>query len=166
MSNKLYKTPPPKIKSFRMVYIIFAIFSLCFVYVWGSIINTSIKFNNNLNSAIENKDYFIEEITIVKKDYDSYYSTPDTSIETTNYFFYYSSDKKMQVDRDTYVKYSVGDKISAYTADHKNYKITKEAILPQDEFKENEIKKPIGVILGILTWSLFLYIKFEKIKTS
>ena len=162
MSNKLYKPNPQKQKSLKFYYILFAILSVCFVYIWGSVINTSIQFNKQLENAIENKDYFMEEITITKKYYDSYYSTPDTSVETTNYFFYYSADKKMQVDKNTYDKYNVGDKITAFTADHKNYGITKEAILPRDEFKENELKKPIGIILGISTWCLFLYIRFTK----
>ena len=62
---------------------------------------------------------------------------------------------------DIYVQYSIGDKISAYTVDHVYYGYTKESILPKEEFRQNELMKCIGVLLGvgIVTIAIMYWIK-------
>jgi hypothetical protein len=115
---------------------------------------------------VEGKDYFIESVKITKKDYDSYYGTEDSSVETTNYFFYYDDafQKKMFVDADTYKKYNVGDYVNAYTTDYINYGFTKEALLYGTEYKNNELKKCLGVLLGaaLVLYSLWMWIDFKS----
>jgi hypothetical protein len=137
-----------------------------FLGIWLDIFLTSSYFNRELDKMIEGRDYYIETVEITKKDYDSYYSTPDSSVETTNYFFYYdkSFQKKMFVDKDTYKKYSVGDKVKAYTTDHVNYGFTKESLLSGSLYRNNELKKCIGVILGVglIFYFIWLWIDFKN----
>lgn len=163
MSNKLHKEKPQikskRISVFRIILLVFLI--IVFTCILLDIFTTTIRFDKKLDAIVEGKDYYIEEITITKKAYDSYYSTPESSVETTNYFFYYddSFQKKLFVDGDTYNEYVVGDKVSAYTMDHSNYVFKKEGLLGK-EFSNNEIKKGIGGFLGscilllcILIWA-------------
>jgi hypothetical protein len=158
MSNKLYKDKtkitPRRWKTFRIV--ILSLLVIMFLCVWIDIFLTSSRFSRQLDAMIEGTDYYIEAVEITKKDYDSYYATPDSSVETINYFFYYdeSFQKKMFVDEDTYKKYSVGDNVNAYTTDHINYGFTKESLLSGTVYRNNELKKCMGVILGA---ALFLY---------
>lgn len=135
----------------KFYVILLVVLIIVFIYVCTDIFLTSSEFSKELDSMIEGKDYYVEEVTITGKDYDSYFSTPDTSVETKNYFFYYDfiMEKKMFVDEDTYKKYNIGDKVLAYTTDHSNYGFTKESILPTIEYKNNELKKCIGVVLGV-----------------
>ena len=153
MSNKLYKEKPQVYhKNKKIIYFsLLIILCLAFVVIWLDIFMTSLKFNRELHGMIEGRDYYIEEVTITKKDTDSYYGTPDSSVATTNYFFYYdtSFQKKLFVDHTTYNEFKVGDKIPAYTINHNDYAYTKDGLLlMKSNYRNNEIKKAIGVILG------------------
>lgn len=113
---------------------------------------------------VEGVDYFIEEIPITKKDYDSYYSTEDTAVATVNYFLYYGDDpdKKMQVSEAVYRSYEVNDRIMAYTTDHVYYSFSKEGVLPRLEFRNNELKKAAGVVIGAGLLLLVLYMWLDR----
>lgn len=150
MSNKLYKQKPPKkLNIFHVMLLVILI--IAFVINWADVFFTSLRFNQQLDAMVEGIDYYIEDITIIKKDSGSYYSTEDTAVNTTNYYFYYSytPSKRMFVDRTAYEKYSVGEQVPAYTLDHINYGYTKESLLPDKEYRGNELKKANGVILGV-----------------
>jgi hypothetical protein len=151
MSNKLYKDKGKSVsrKWRRLHFVIISILVIAFIGVWIDVFLTSSRFSRRLDAMAEGKDYFIESVVITKKDYDSYYATAESSVETTNYFFYYDTafQKKMFVDADTYKKYSVGDQVNAYTSDHINYGFTKEALLYDTVYRNNELKKCLGVIL-------------------
>jgi hypothetical protein len=137
-----------------------------FLCVWIDIFLTSSRFSRQLDAMIEGTDYYIEAVEITKKDYDSYYATPDSGVETINYFFYYdeSFQKKMFVDEDTYKKYSVGDNVNAYTTDHINYGFTKESLLSGTVYRNNELKKCMGVILGaaLFLYSVWMWLSFKS----
>lgn len=165
MSNKLYKEKPQikskRVSVFRIILLVFLI--IAFTCIWLDIFTTTIRLDKKIDAMVEGKDYYIEEVTITKKAYDSYYA--GSSVATTNYFFYYdySFQKKLFVDRDTYKEYIVGDKVSAYTMDHSNYVFKKEALLGK-EFRNNEIEKCIGASLGagILLLCVFIWIDSKK----
>ena len=154
MAHKLVKNQPEKdgIKKKRLsrvYFICLIVLTICFATVWISVAVTSAKFDKQMEHMVLGKDYFIEDVTIVKKMVDSYSSSELSTSE--NYFFYYGHDeqKKMQIPHDIYVQYSIGDKISAYTVDHVYYGYTKESILSKEEFRQNELMKCIGVLLGV-----------------
>jgi hypothetical protein len=168
MSNKLYKAKT-KITSRRWKVcriVLLSLLAIAFFSVWADVFLTSSRFSGQLDAMVEGKDYFIESVKITKKDYDSYYAPEDSGVATTNYFFYYDDafQKKMFVDADTYKKYNVGDYINAYTADYINYGFTKEALLYGTEYKNNELKKCLGVILGaaLVLYSLWMWIDFRS----
>jgi hypothetical protein len=170
MSKKLRKgktkvTSSPR-KSMACRIVVLLILVIMFSGTWLNIFLTSSCFNRQLDKMVEGTDYYIEDVKITKKDYDSYYSTPDSSVETTNYFFYYdeSFQKKMFVDEDTYKKYSVGDSVKAYTMDHENYGFTKESLLYGTEYRNNELKKCIGVILGVslIFYFIWMWLTFKS----
>jgi hypothetical protein len=165
MSNKLYKDKT-KITSRRWKVchiVILSLFVIAFLSIWVDIFLTSSRFSGQLDAMVEGKDYFIESVKITKKDYDSYYAPADSGVATTNYFFYYDDafQKKMFVDADTYKKHSVGDYVNAYTSDHINYGFTKEALLYGTVYRNNELKKCLGVILGaaLVLYSLWMWLE-------
>ena len=156
MSKKLAKTKNRKQKaviSKNSRKILFSA-ALCvlvvlFLYVWGSVLITLFKFKEQKKNMVFGRDYFIEEVVITKKATDTYQSSQLSN--NTNYFFYYDNDKKMrmQVPKSIYKQYDVGDKIQAYTTDHIHYDDTTDGVLPQKQFKNNELAKCIGVLLGV-----------------
>lgn len=165
MSNKLYrKKPHKKLNVFHIILLVVLI--IAFIINWVDVLRTSLHFNKQLTEMVEGIDYYIEDVTINKKDTDSYYSTDDTAVSTTNYYFYYSysPSKRMFVDRSAYEKYNVGDQVPAYTLDHITYGYTKESLLSDKEYKNNELKKAIGVILGasIGIYCFWMWIVFGK----
>lgn len=89
----------------------------------------------------------MEDVTITRKETETYASTTLSMAE--NYFFYYSHDgQRMEVPRHIYQEYGVGSQIPAYTTDHIHYGYDRDAVLPRDEFRNNEIMKCVGVLLG------------------
>lgn len=50
----------------------------------------------------------------------------------------------------------MGDSIEAYTTDHSRYSYYKYGILPEAEYRNNEIRKAVGALLGIAIVSLVL----------
>ena len=168
MSHKLVKNQPEKdrIKKKRLnrVYCICLItLTICFAAVWVNVAVTSVKFDKQMEHMVLGKDYFIEDVTIVKKKVDSYSSSELSTTE--NYFFYYGNEeqKKMQIPHDIYVQYAIGDKISAYTADHVSYGYTKKSLLPREEFRQNELMKCMGVLLGVGMVTIAILYWFHRI---
>lgn len=168
MSHKLVKNQPEKdgIKKKRLnrvYFICFIVLTICFAAVWISVAMTSAKFDKQLEHMILGKDYFIEDVTIVKKMVDSYSSSELSTHE--NYFFYYGNEEqeKMQIPHDIYVQYAIGDKIPAYTVNHVSYGYTKESILPREEFRQNELMKCIGVLLGVGIVTIAILYWFHRI---
>lgn len=68
----------------------------------------------------------------------------------------------MQVPGKIYSEYAVGDTIRAYTTDHSRYSYYKYGILPEAEYRNNEIRKVVGVLLGIAVVGLVLVGIFHK----
>ena len=68
----------------------------------------------------------------------------------------------MQVPGNVFRQYKIGDKISSYTTDHVQYSYEKYGILPNTEFRNNEIMKCIGVLLGIAIFMLALFIILHR----
>ena len=164
MSNKLDKNKKQKeILNRRQKKILFfgilIILMIAFLGVWGKIIVTSNAFKTQMESMVEGKDYFLEDIEITDKRSEAV--TTDDSI-SENYFFYYQNgrrydyDKRMQVPGKIYSEYHVGDTITAYTTDHVSYSYYKYGILPKKEYTNNEIMKCVGVLLGVGILSLLL----------
>ena len=164
MSNKLDKNKKQKeILNRRQKKIFFfgilIILMIAFLGVWGKIIVTSNAFKTQMESMVEGKDYFLEDIEITDKRSEAV--TTDDSI-SDNYFFYYQNgrrydyDKRMQVLGKIYSEYHVGDTITAYTTDHVSYSYYKYGILPKNEYTNNEIMKCVGVLLGVGILSLLL----------
>lgn len=164
MSNKLYKEKPKGHRKTiqRLQGILLILLTVAFVILWTNVFFTSREFEQRLAGMVEGEDYFVEEVFITRKDRNSYYSTEDSGVATTNYFFYYgnSPDEKMQVSRTTYETYQVGDPVPAYTTDHVSYAFTIEGILPKTEYKNNELKKCAGVLagLGVISLSAWMWI--------
>ena len=85
-----------------------------------------------------------------------------------NIFFYYHDGhvhdyhKRMQVPATIYREYEIGDEITAYTTNHEDYSYEKYGILPQNDFIDNEIKKVIGVLLGLGIFILLLFRTLDK----
>ena len=153
MSSKLSKPHASKPRgvfwSSPAFFVLLAAVILAFSGCWISVCLTAGRMEQTLSSMAEGKDYFLEEVRILKKDSSS--STHgDSSVESTNYYFYYgsASEQKLFVDEDTYRRYQPGDKIPAYTLDHRSYGFTKEEILPDKIYRNNELKKALGVLLG------------------
>mgnify|MGYP000133220536 CR=1 FL=1 len=158
MSNKLVKNKKQKeILNRRQKKILFfgilIILMIAFLGVWGKIIVTSNAFKTQMESMVEGKDYFLEDIEITDKRSEAV--TTDDSI-SENYFFYYQNgrrydyDKRMQVPGKIYSEYHVGDTITAYTTDHVSYSYYKYGILPKNEYTNNEIMKCVGVLLLLI----------------
>ena len=132
---------------------------IAFLGVWGKIIVTSNTFKTQMESMVEGKDYFLEDIEITDKRSEAV--TTDDSISEKNIFYYqngrrYDYDNRMQVPGKIYSEYHVGDTITAYTTDHVSYSYYKYGILPKNEYTNNEIMKCVGVLLGVGILSLLL----------
>ncbi len=119
MSNKLIKAKDLEAKMLRwkriwkLCAVLLAVFLILFVFLWTRVAITSAKFEKQMEQMVMGKDYFMEDVAIRKKDTDS--SPSGRYGSSTNYFFYYDTDKKMQVPEKIYGEYEVGDSIPAYT---------------------------------------------------
>lgn len=125
MSSKLIKAKDLEAKRIRrkkirkFLAVILVIVSLLFVFFWTRVAVTSAKFKKQMEQMVLGKDYFIEDI-VIKKKYT--YTSPSGKYSlSTNYFFYYDTDKRMQIPVKIYDEYEVGERIPAYTTDHVYY---------------------------------------------
>lgn len=106
------------------------------------------------------EDYDREDVVITDKKSED--ATADNSI-SQNYFFYYHDgktneyNKRMQVPESVYAEYKVGDTITAYTTDHIKYSYNKAGILPDKKYRNNELMKVAGVLLGAAIGFLSLW---------
>lgn len=57
----------------------------------------------------------------------------------------------------SYTEYEVGDTITAYTTDHIKYSYNKAGILPDKKYRNNELMKVAGVLLGAAIGFLSLW---------
>lgn len=166
MSNKLIKSKDleakirKRIRIRKLLSVILVIVSILFVFLWTKVAITSVKFKNQMEQMVLGKDYFIEDVTIKKKD--TYTSASGKYSLSRNYFFYYDTDKKMQVSAQIYGEHEVGDSIPAYTTDHIYYDYEKDGILPREEFRNNELAKGMGGFCGCVIIILGLYIFLDK----
>lgn len=169
MSNKLVKDKIPKSKlSEKNKTVLFAcglsILCIAFLAVWIDVYMTSNVFKKTMDDMVLGVDYFQEEIVITNKRVES--DTNDSIHE--NHFFYYHDGnvhdyhKRMQVPATIYSEYEIGEKIVSYTINHENYSYEKYGILPQNDFRNNELKKVIGVLLGLGIFILLLYRTLDK----
>ena len=154
MSNKLVKNNSEKRKvTEKQKRILFVssltILLLSFFAVWITVFRTSNEFREKMETMVLGVDYFREDVVITNKRVESEHSVSD------NYFFYYKNgkvheyDKRMQVPGTVYREYEIGDTITAYTTNHREYSYEKYGILPKEDFKNNELRKANGVLLGI-----------------
>lgn len=167
MSNKLIKSKDLEAKRIRrksirkFLAIILVIVSFLFVFLWTRVAVTSAKLKKQMEQMVLGKDYFIEDVVIRKK---YTYTSPSGKYSlSTNYFFYYDTDKRMQVSGKIYDEYEVGDRIPAYTTDHVYYGYEKDAILPREEFRNNELNKAVGAFCGCVIVMLALYLFFDRL---
>ncbi len=166
MSNKLIKAKDLEAKIVRkkriwkLCAVLLGAVIVLFLFIWTRVAITSAKFEKQMEQMVLGKDYFIEDVVIKKKDT---YSSPSGRYgASTNYFFYYDTDKKMQVSGKIYGEYEVGDSIPAYTTDHVYYDYEKDGILPRNEFRNNELMKAAGALCGIAICMLALYLFLER----
>lgn len=167
MSNKLIKAKDLEAKRIKrkrirkLLAVILVIVSILFVFLWIRVAITSAKFEKQMEQMVLGKDYFIEDVVIKKKDT---YSSPSGKYSLSrNYFFYYDTDKKMQIPGKIYGEYEVGDSIPAYTTDHVYYDYEKDGILPREEFRDNELRKAMGVFCGCVILMLALYLFLDRL---
>lgn len=167
MSSKLIKAKDLEAKRIRrkkirkFLAVILVIVSLLFVFFWTRVAVTSAKFKKQMEQMVLGKDYFIEDI-VIKKKYT--YTSPSGKYSlSTNYFFYYDTDKRMQIPVKIYDEYEVGERIPAYTTDHVYYGYEKDAILPREEFRSNELNKAVGAFCGCVIILLALYLFFDRL---
>lgn len=169
MSNKLVKSKIQKSKvseKNKTIIFICSLIILCiaFIVVWVNVYMTSNVFKKTMDDMVLGVDYFQEEIVITNKRVES--DSNDSIHE--NYFFYYHDGhvhdyhKRMQVPATIYQEYEIGEKITAYTTNHEHYSYEKNGILPQNDFKNNELKKVIGVLLGLGIFVLLLFRTLDK----
>ncbi len=169
MSNKLVKNKIQKSslsEKNKTVILACSLSVLCiaFLVVWIDVYVTSNVFEKTMDDMVLGVDYFQEEIVITNKRVES--DNNDSIHE--NYFFYYHDGqvhdyhKRMQVPATIYQEYEIGEKIAAYTTNRENYSYEKYGILPQNDFENNEIKKVIGVLLGLGIFMLILFRILDK----
>lgn len=169
MSNKLVKNKISKSKlSEKNKTVIFAccfcVLCIAFLAVWIDVYRTSDVFQRTMDEMVLGVDYFQEEIVITDKRVES---DANDSIHENHFFYYYDGNvhdyhKRMQVPATIFAEYEIGEKIIAYTTNHENYSYEKYGILPQDDFKNNELKKVIGVLLGSGILVLLLFRRLDK----
>ena len=167
MSNKLIKSKDLEAKILRkkriwkLCAVLLGAVIVLFLFIWTRVAITSAKFEKQMEQMVLGKDYFIEDVVIKKKDT---YSSPSGKYSvSTNYFFYYDTDKKMQIPGKIYGEYEVGDSIPAYTTDHVYYDYEKDGILPREEFRDNELLKAAGVVCGCVICLLALYLFLDRL---
>lgn len=166
MSNKLIKNKV-EIKKInywdKLINVTFVILILLFLANGIRIFNDSSRMGERTRKAKLGKDYFKEEIIISDKSYDVSYSG-DSSVASYNYYLFYGLGwhDKLFVDKETYHKYDVNDRISAFTTDHTNYYFTLEETLNSDIFTNNEIHKCIEGLLGAGLLMIILYKVIKK----
>ena len=166
MSNKLIKAKDLEARMIKkrirkLLAVILVIVSILFVFLWTKVAITSAKFEKQMEQMVLGKDYFIEDVVIKKKDTYSF-SSGKYSL-SRNYFFYYDTDKKMQIPGKIYGEYEVGDSIPAYTTDHVYYDYEKDGILPREEFRDNELRKAMGAFCGCVIFLMALYLFFDRL---
>ena len=156
MSNKLAKHQEQKqILTGKQKKVLFwgsfALLCVAFILVWVHIFLTSAAFDKQMDDMIEGQDYYVESVVITDKRAED--AVADNAI-SQNYFFYYHNgkvneyDKRMQVPERVYAEYEVGDSITSYTTYHLRYSYKKEGILPERSYRNNELMKVLGVLLG------------------
>ncbi len=150
MSNKLVKKKETKKenKAYGVIANVgLMILIVAFIGTWVQIFLTTKNIDELADSMVEGVDYYMENVLILRKDYNSSHIGESTR-ESKNYYFYYGDDweDKLFVDEDTYHQYNVGDTISAYTINHVSYSVNLKSLLPG--YRSNEINKAIGVVLG------------------
>lgn len=169
MSNKLVKLKVEKSRvnenKKRIIFLMcLIVLSIAFIFVWANVFLTSKNFEEKMNNMVLGVDYFVEDIIITDKRVE----TDVNNAIHENYFFYYRDgraydyDKRMEVSGKVYSEYEVGDIISAYTTNHKEYSYKKYGILPKNEFINNELMKCVGVLLGIGIFTLIFFRFLDK----
>lgn len=166
MSNKLYKNKIKDQKRFlgKFANISLIALSIIFVLLFLKIIMTEISFNKMINSMVEGVDYYVEDIVISDKEAVEEYNGSESG--TTNFFFYYGygTDKRMQVNREVYSQYNVGDMFPAYTKDHYYYGSTFNSVLPKAEYTNNELSKAGIVLTSSLMLLILIYKWIDKLE--
>ena len=163
MSNKLVKHQEPKetltVKQKKILFwSCFIILSIACVAVWINVFLTSKALHTQMEDMVLGEDYYREDVVITDKRVEA----ASTGTISRDYFFYYNNGKakeyhkRMQVPKFIYSEYDVGDSITAYTTDHEGYSYYKYGILPDTEYKNNELMKVAGALLvnGIFLLSL------------
>lgn len=113
-----------------------------------------------MEEMVLGEDYDREDVVITDKRIED--ASADNAI-SQNYFFYYRGgktneyNKRMQVPGSVYAEYKVGDTITAYTTDHIKYSYNKAGILPDKKYRNNELMKAAGVLLGAAIGFLSLW---------
>lgn len=135
-------------KQKKILYLICLIaMIIAFVSVWSNIYLTSQKFEKQMDKMVLGRDYYREGVVITNKKAESGSSNYNLS-STENYFFYYKGGQRMEVSKKIYDQYRVGNSISAYTTNHIRYSYYKYGILPDNAYRNNELLKCLGVLLG------------------
>ena len=165
MSNKLAKHQKQKERLTGkqkkvLFWSCFAALSIAFLAVWLNVFLTSKALNRQMEEMVLGEDYYREDVVITDKKSED--ATADNAI-SQNYFLYYHDgktneyNKRMQVPGSVYVEYKVGDTITAYTTDYIKYSYNKAGILPDKKFRNNELMKVAGVVLGAAIGFLSLW---------
>lgn len=165
MSNKLAKHQKQKERLTGkqkkvLFWSCFAALSIAFVMVWLNVFLTSNALDRQMEEMVLGEDYDREDVVITDKRSEDASADNDIS---QNYFFYYHGgktneyNKRMQVPESVYTEYEVGDTITAYTTDHIKYSYNKASILPDKKYRNNELMKVAGVLLGAAIGFLSLW---------
>ena len=165
MSNKLAKHQKQKERLTGkqkkvLFWSCFAALSIAFVMVWLNVFLTSNALDRQMEEMVLGEDYDREDVVITDKRSEDASADNDIS---QNYFFYYHGgktneyNKRMQVPESVYTEYEVGDTITAYTTDHIKYCYNKAGILPDKKYRNNELMKVAGVLLGAAIGFLSLW---------
>lgn len=165
MSNKLAKHQKQKERLTGkqkkvLFWSCFAALSIAFVMVWLNVFLTSNALDRQMEEMVLGEDYDREDVVITDKRSEDASADNDIS---QNYFFYYHGgktneyNKRMQVPESVYTEYEVGDTITAYTTDHIKYFYNKAGILPDKKYRNNELMKVAGVLLGAAIGFLSLW---------
>ena len=165
MSNKLAKHQKQKERLTGkqkkvLFWSCFAALSIAFLAVWLNVFLTSKALDRQMEEMVLGEDYDREDVVITDKRSED--ASADNAI-SQNYFFYYHGgktneyNKRMQVPESVYTEYEVGDIITAYTTDHIKYSYNKAGILPYNKYRNNELMKVAGVLLGAAIGFLSLW---------
>ena len=165
MSNKLAKHQKQKERLTGkqkkvLFWSCFAALSIAFVMVWLNVFLTSNALDRQMEEMVLGEDYDREDVVITDKRSED--ASADNAI-SQNYFFYYHGgktneyNKRMQVPESVYTEYEVGDNINEYNIDNIKYYYNKVGILPDKKFRNNELMKVAGVVLGAAIGFLSLW---------